>query len=220
MSRTRHAYGDDPSQYGDLFLPGDRTPRGVVVVIHGGFWKAQYDAESLGTPLATALAEEGWAAWNLEYRRVGTGPAGTGGRGGTPGTFDDVAAGIDHLAGLNLDLSRVVTLGHSACGHLATWAAGRGRHGWSERVPVTHVISQAGVLDLRAAHVGGLGAGAVEALLGHAPRPPTSATTLRSSCRWVSRSGASTATRTSTCHRASRRRTSTGCGAPVARRSW
>lgn len=165
---TRHAYGDDPSQYGDLLLP-EGTPRGVVVVIHGGFWKSAYDAGSLGLPLAEALAAEGWAAWNLEYRRVGTGP---GGGGGAPATFDDVAAGIDHLTGLDVDTSTVVTLGHSAGGHLATWAAARGRYGWAEAVPVTHVISQAGVLDLRAAHDADLGAGAVEALLGH---PPTTA---------------------------------------------
>ncbi len=165
---TRHTYGDDPSQYGDLLLPGS-TPRGVVVVVHGGFWKSAYDAGSLGLPLAEALAAEGWAAWNLEYRRVGAGP---GGGGGAPQTFDDVAAGIDLLAELDVDTSTVVTLGHSAGGHLATWAAARGRHGWAEAVPVTHVVSQAGVLDLRTAHADGLGAGAVEALLGH---PPTEA---------------------------------------------
>ena len=114
-------YGDDPSQFGELSLP-DGTPRGVVVVIHGGFWKAQYDL-SLGRPLAGSLVEEGWAAWNLEYRRVG--PA-EGGGGGAPQTFDDVAAGIDRLAGVDgLDTSVVITLGHSAGGHLATWAAGR-----------------------------------------------------------------------------------------------
>lgn len=167
-SMTRHAYGEDPSQYGDLLLPAG-TPRGVVVVVHGGFWKSEYDADSLGLPLARALAAEGWAAWNLEYRRVGNGP---GGGGGAPQTFDDVAAGIDHLAELDVDTSTVVTLGHSAGGHLATWAAARGRHGWAEAVPVTHVISQAGVLDLRAAHADGLGGGAVEALLDH---PPTTA---------------------------------------------
>jgi acetyl esterase/lipase len=157
----RIAYGDDPSQYGELYLP-EGTPRGVVVVIHGGFWKAAYDA-SLGRPLATSLAAEGWAAWNLEYRRVGNG-------GGAPETFDDVAAGIDHLASLGLDLTTVVTLGHSAGGHLAAWAATRGRDAaWPERVPVTAVVSQAGVLDLRSAADDDLGGGAVRALLGHEP---------------------------------------------------
>lgn len=164
-ARTRHTYGADPSQYGELFLPRGE-PRGVVVVVHGGFWRAEFSAEDLGTPLAEALAAQGWAAWNLEYRRVGRGP---GSGGGTPATFDDVAAGIDHLAELGLDLATVVTLGHSAGGHLATWAAARGRYGWDERVAVTQVISQAGVLDLRAADADGLGGGAVRALLGHAP---------------------------------------------------
>ena len=124
------------------------------MVIHGGFWKAAYDL-SLGRPLATALVEQGWAAWNLEYRRVGNG-------GGRPQTFDDIAAGIDKLADLSLDLTTVVTLGHSAGGHLAVWAAGR-----EAAVRVTAAISQAGVLDLVGASELGLGDGAVRALLGH-----------------------------------------------------
>ncbi|MFC4784405.1 alpha/beta hydrolase family protein [Nocardioides sp. MAHUQ-72] len=163
------SYGDDPSQYGELSLP-DGTPRGVVVVVHGGFWKAEYDL-SLGRPLAASLVGHGWAAWNLEYRRVG--PAGSrGAGGGSPTTLDDVAAGIDRLADLELDLGTVVALGHSAGGHLAAWAASRRRFArWEDGVDVTAVISQAGVLDLRAAYVEGLGGGAVEALLGHPPGP-------------------------------------------------
>ena len=160
MSARTVAYGDYQSQYAELHLPGGH-PRGVVVVIHGGFWKAEYDA-GLGWPLAASLAEHGWAAWNLEYRRVGG--AVPGGGGGTPATFDDVAAGVDKLTELGLDLSTVVTLGHSAGGHLATWVGGRS-------ALVTGVISQAGVLDLRAAYADGLGGGAVEALLGHPPGP-------------------------------------------------
>jgi acetyl esterase/lipase len=147
-----HRYGEDHSQYGELTLP-DGAPRGVVVVIHGGFWKQAYGLE-LGRPLADDLAARGWAAWNLEYRRVGNG-------GGAPETLDDVAAGIDALADLGLDLSTVVTLGHSAGGHLAVWAATRGG--------ITAAVSQAGVLDLRSAHADGLGGGAVEAFLGHPP---------------------------------------------------
>ena len=156
-------YGDDPSQFGELYLP-DGVARGVVVVIHGGFWKSAYDY-TLGSSLAASLAAEGWVAWNLEYRRVGDDP---GGGGGTPATFDDVAAGIDKLAELDLDLSTVVTLGHSAGGHLAAWAAGRSRYDeWAGGVDVTHVISQAGVLDLQAASAAQLGGRAADALLGH-----------------------------------------------------
>jgi len=159
----RMTYGDDPSQFGELFLP-EGNPRGVVVVIHGGFWLSQYDY-TLGSPLATSLAAEGWVAWNLEYRSVGSG-------GGAPETFDDIAAAIDKLADTDLDLSTVVTLGHSAGGHLATWAASRGRFDqWSGGVDVTHVISQAGVLDLVAGDAAGLGGGAVQRFLGHPPGP-------------------------------------------------
>ncbi len=158
-------YGDDPAQFGTLHRPAGDS-RGVVVVIHGGFWRAAYDA-SLGEPLAADLAGRGWTAWNLEYRRVGNG-------GGRPETFDDVAAGIDRLAEVDgLDLSTVVTLGHSAGGHLAAWAAARGRFAaWQRaRVAVTAVVSQAGVLDLGAAFADDLGGGAVKALLGTPPGP-------------------------------------------------
>ncbi len=155
----RVTYGEDPSQFAELHRPQGAS-RGVVVVIHGGFWKAAYD-HTLGQPLAASLAEAGWTAWNIEYRRVGNG-------GGTPETFDDVAAAIDALADVaDLDLSTVVTLGHSAGGHLAVWAAGRDE----PRVQVTHAISQAGVLDLVMSERMGLGGGAAAALLGHTPGP-------------------------------------------------
>ncbi|GAA5107549.1 alpha/beta hydrolase [Alloalcanivorax gelatiniphagus] len=157
------AYGDDPAQLAELHRPQGPS-RGVVVVIHGGFWKAAYDL-TLGQPLARSLAARGWTAWNIEYRRVGNG-------GGTPETFDDVAAAIDALAGVEgLDLSTVVTLGHSAGGHLAVWAAGR----TGGLVPVTHAISQAGVLDLVESDRAGLGDGAATALLGHAAGPADAA---------------------------------------------
>lgn len=64
----------------------------------------------------------------------------------------------------------MVTLGHSAGGHLAAWAASRQRfEPWAGGVGVTAVISQAGVLDLRSAAAEGLGGDAVQALLGHEP---------------------------------------------------
>jgi acetyl esterase/lipase len=156
-------YGADRSQFAELSLPAG-TPKGTVVVIHGGFWRARYDL-ALGRPLAASLVEHGWAAWNIEYRRAGNG-------GGSPETMDDVAAAVDALADLDVPLGRVTTVGHSAGGHRATWAASRGRHPrWPERVAVTGVISQAGVLDLRAAYDEHLGDGAVEAFLGHPPGP-------------------------------------------------
>jgi pimeloyl-ACP methyl ester carboxylesterase len=58
-----------------------------------------------------------------------------------------MAAGIDHLAELDVDTSRVVAIGHSAGGHLAAWAATRR----DARVPLTDAVAQAGVLDARLA---------------------------------------------------------------------
>jgi acetyl esterase/lipase len=166
VTTIRSAYGTDPSQFGELHLPtSDRRP-GTVIVIHGGFWRSMYDL-SLGTPLATDLSGRGYATWNLEYRRVGNG-------GGWPGTFDDVAAGIDHLATLAVDTSHVVAIGHSAGGHLATWAAGRSTlpadaPGAGPRVAVTAVVSQAGVLDLATAANQRIGGAGVTNLVGATP---------------------------------------------------
>jgi len=157
------SYGDSETQYLELRRPAAARSRGVVVVIHGGFWKVEYGAD-LGRPLAVDLTRRGWTTLNVEYRRVGNG-------GGVPETLDDVAAAIDWLRTIDgLDLSTVVTLGHSAGGHLATWAAARTRFDrWADGVPVTGVISQAGVLDLEAAYDANLGGGAVEAFVGSAP---------------------------------------------------
>ena len=144
----RHDYGSDPSQFGELTLPAG-VPRGVAVVVHGGFWKTAYGIE-YARPLVPSLVEQGWATWAIEYRRVGKGE---GGGGGNPETFDDVRTAIEELDELVLGVDPstvpVVGVGHSAGGHLATWAAGQGL--------LTHVVSQAGVLDLRGAYTAGLG---------------------------------------------------------------
>ena len=164
---THYDYGPDPAQFGELYRPEGTARAGTVVVIHGGFWRSVHGLE-LGRPLARELAGLGWTVWNLEYRRVGSG-------GGWPATLQDVAAGIDRLAEVpDLDLSRVLTLGHSAGGHLATWAAGRpglpaGAPGAEPAVAVSAVIAQAGVLDLHRAAAEQVGGTAVPDLLGGSP---------------------------------------------------
>ncbi|WP_026556542.1 alpha/beta hydrolase family protein [Arthrobacter sp. 35W] len=164
-----YAYGRHADQWAQLHLPAEATHRGVVVVIHGGYWRSTYGAE-LGDPLARDLAAHGIAAWNLEYRRAGNG-------GGWPETFQDVADGIDALASAaaehGLDLEHVVALGHSAGGHLAVWAAGRaqlpdGAPGAHPAVELSGVVSQSGLLDLAEAARLGLSNHAVANLLGAA----------------------------------------------------
>lgn len=65
-----------------------------------------------------------------------------------------------------------MTLGHSAGGHLAVWAAGRpklrGTPWATPAVPVTAAIAQAGVLDLGSAVSENLGSGATQAFMGEA----------------------------------------------------
>ena len=172
------AYGPHQDQWGELFLPerpSESGLPGIVVVIHGGYWRDRYTAE-LGIPVALDLTARGFAVWNLEYRRAGT--DGAEGAGGWPATFEDIASGIDALTDIaqkyRLDQSKVAALGHSAGGHLAVWAAGRptlpdGAPGANPQVSLMGVVSQAGLLDFTAAWQLGLSAGAVENLMGSTP---------------------------------------------------
>ena len=161
----RHHYGSTRSQYAELFLPDGAEPLGVAVLLHGGFWRARY-GRKLMHPLCADLVARGWAAWNVEYRRLGALSGG-----GYPRTLADVAAAVDHLAsvqerGLSPFLQRgVVAIGHSAGGHLAAWLATRN----DARVPVTGVVAQAGVLDLRLAAELRLSRGVTPRFLGGTP---------------------------------------------------
>lgn len=166
----RLRYGDHADAFGDLWLP-DVTdePVPVVVLIHGGFWLSRFELD-LMDGLAVSAAAEGFAAWNIEYRRVGGG-------GGWPETFLDVAAAVDHLATIDddrLDLDRVVTVGHSAGGQLAVWVAGRHRlppdaPGADPVVRPAGAIAQAGVLDLVSCAEERVGGTACSDLLGGQP---------------------------------------------------
>jgi len=168
MAAPSLRYGPHPDHVANLHLPAGEGPFPTVVLIHGGFWRDGWD-RTLMTALAATLAAAGTAAWNIEYRRVGQEG------GGWPGTFLDVAAAIDHLAGFDaVDASRVVTCGHSAGGHLALWAAARhrlpaGAPGAGPVVLPCAAVAQAPVADLRAAFTAGLGRGAVRDLLGGGP---------------------------------------------------
>jgi len=137
----RIAYGPSPEQVGDLWLP-DESPRRppVVAMWHGGGYVPEVD-RTMMEGIARDLCRRGWAAWNLEYRRVGSG-------GGWPATFADAADGLDRLADAAdvVDLGHVVTLGLSAGAPLALWAAGRRL----AEVRVVGAINQAGLVDLEA----------------------------------------------------------------------
>lgn len=158
---VRLTYGTDPLQFGDLRLP--KRPRSglvpILVNIHGGFWRAQYDLLHAG-PLCAALTAAGIATFNLEYRRVGN-PGG-----GWPGSLSDVISAAHFLRGLasryRLDMGRLLVMGHSAGAQLALCLAGH-------LAGVLGAVSLAGVLDLRRAFELHLSGDAVKEFLGGAP---------------------------------------------------
>ena len=162
----RVTYGDDPSQFVDLWLPADTSAAlPVVVLIHGGFWRAQYGLD-LMEPLAQDLIARGYAVLNIEYRRVGIG-------GGYPETLFDVAAAIELLPTFSvaLDLDNVVTIGHSAGGHLSLWAGSRGAlpdgaAGAKPLVVPRLSIGLGPVFDLAASDAARVGSGAVTDFMG------------------------------------------------------
>jgi acetyl esterase/lipase len=144
FARTQHRrYGPHRQNRADLHVPRDGDTRfPVVVLIHGGYWRATY-GKIVMKPLAADLVRRGFATWNIEYRRIGRRQGG-----GYPATFADVSAAIDRLAELDderLDLSDVTYIGHSAGGHLALWAASRDEE---SRVEPTRVIAQAPITNL------------------------------------------------------------------------
>jgi acetyl esterase/lipase len=167
------SYGLDPQHRIDVWLPGHRGPHSVVLMVHGGCWTTSIADRSLMDWVADDLRRTGYAVWNIDYRGVDL-PGG-----GYPGTFVDVAAAADALAGhaaeFQLDTSHVVAVGHSAGAHLALWLAGR-HHlpeasvlRTADRLPIAHVISLGGLPDLEAtAHApdNGCGTEVIQQLVG------------------------------------------------------
>ena len=155
----RIPYGSGEFHFAESRVPQTDGPYPVAIVIHGGFWRALFGLDYIG-PACDALTAAGIATWNIEYRRLGH--AG----GGWPGTFDDVSNAADHLQSIapqyNLDLNRVIAMGHSAGGHLALWLGTRKK--W-----LRGVISLAGVGDLRRAWELKLSNSVVAEFLGGSP---------------------------------------------------
>jgi len=152
------------ADHGDGILDVHRPPgpvRGVVVLLHGGFWRSIWDRTHI-RPMAAALAVDGWLVVTPEYRRAGAG-------GGWPMTFDDVtrAAGsaralLAEAGAAVADTVPTVLVGHSAGGHLALWLATR-----PETADVVdRVVALAPVGDLDRAWADGTGDTAIADFLG------------------------------------------------------
>src|SRR5829696_8330071 len=132
-------YGPGAEQVADVRFAGELPPgRPVLVVVHGGFWRPQFDRVHV-RPMTEALAAAGWTTVTPEYRRV-------------PGRPDlgvgDVVAAVHAVAGRPEFTGRPVVLaGHSAGGHLALQAAAT----LDPPHAPTGVLALAPVADLRLA---------------------------------------------------------------------
>jgi acetyl esterase/lipase len=149
----RIAYGGDPLQFGELRVPTTGGPHPLAIVVHGGCWLAKIggmDARAVAAdnmrPAAAALTDAGIATWNIEYRRLGNDG------GGWPGTFKDVANAADFVRTLarehRLDLTRVISIGHSAGGHFALWLAARPKLPKTSELYSSDPLKLVGVVDL------------------------------------------------------------------------
>lgn len=154
--------GPQAHQVYDVWLaPATRTTEAgapqagvTVVLVHGGFWRAEWDRTHL-RPMAQALADAGYAVALPEYRRTGM-PGGS-----WPGPGVDLATALAAIRADEGLPTPTVLVGHSAGGHLATWLV---HH--PEAVGVLGAVSLAGCLDLRMVGRLGLDDGAADALMG------------------------------------------------------
>lgn len=150
------SYGESADAVADVFASPDRdTGLPVLVLVHGGYWRPEYDRAHL-RPTAAALARRGHLVVSLEYRRIPGDP---------DATTSDIRTALAALPGL---LARhgvaadrdVLLVGHSAGGHLALWAA---THAASR---IRACVALAPVADLLEAQRLDLDDGAVTAFLG------------------------------------------------------
>jgi acetyl esterase/lipase len=172
------SYGTDEMQKVDVWLPAGRGPFPTVVMVHGGCWTTSIADRSLMNWIADDLRKDGIAVWNIDYRGVDR-PGG-----GYPGTFLDAARAADaltaHAEEFHLDTKRIVSVGHSAGGHLALWLAARPKLPMGSPlrtagpIRISHAISLGGLPDLEATAASpdnGCGTEVVARLVG----PPTPA---------------------------------------------
>jgi len=116
----RMQWGAEEWQFADLYMPDEpsdfQKDEGIpcIMLIHGGFWKKKYGLE-LMAPIAEELADNGIAAWNVEYKRWEDGDEGV-----WQDTLSDIMRAWGQLALLpGIDIVRSMIMGHSAGGHLA-----------------------------------------------------------------------------------------------------
>ncbi|MFJ7294779.1 alpha/beta hydrolase [Streptomyces collinus] len=118
-AKTTHKYGTHPRQTLDAhWNQSSSKPKPALVLIHGGYWYHQTDWSSS----AERFAAEGFQVFAIRYRLNF--------EAAWPAQRDDVADAVawirSHAAEFDVDPDRVLLLGSSAGGQLATDAATHG----------------------------------------------------------------------------------------------
>ena len=178
------AYGPQPAQQGDLYLPtGTHGRRAAVLVIHGGGWvegSRQFD-----TGLSELIASQGLVVFNIDYRLADKTKPDT----RWPAQLVDAQMAVRflraHATQFDIDPARIGEMGDSAGAQLAVFlgvlprnVAGDGAElNANQRPNVAAVVDQFGPMDLPG--MGLYAAGSIEALFGVAM--PTGAALLTAS---------------------------------------
>jgi acetyl esterase/lipase len=137
-------FGKSEDQVIDFYLPKDSREK-LIVLIHGGYWRPEYDRKHLA-PLADALKRIGWPVALIEYRRI---------IGNPDAMMSDV---LDAIEEVSKRYSKLILIGHSAGGHLALIA--------SHKVNASAIIALAPLTNLLSAEKLDLDEGAVSDFLG------------------------------------------------------
>jgi acetyl esterase/lipase len=153
-------YGPHPDHIADIRFSTAAAAAGaqykpLVLIVHGGFWRPQYDRTHTG-PMAEAIADAGYTVASVEYRRIPGDP---------DKTLSDVSNALAELpTRIDKHNGKVILVGHSAGGHLVLWLT------QTRRSPaLIGTLALAPAADLQLAHDLNLGDGAVQSFLGAPP---------------------------------------------------
>lgn len=104
----------------DASVPMVSDGAAAVIVVHGGGWEAG-DRRTYVNPLLRLLEDSAYAWFSIDYRLAPAHPF--------PAATEDVEAAVRHIHGrageFGIDPSRVVLIGESSGGHLASLAGAR-----------------------------------------------------------------------------------------------
>lgn len=136
------AYGSDPAQAGDVYVPSGQGPFPAVVTIHGGgFIKGKRE---MMAPIAQTLVSAGFAVFNIDYRLAPRFPY--------PAAVDDCRAAVaflrQHASEFSADPRKIGILGGSAGANLADMVGVLGEGPLDQDSRVAAVVSLSAPTDL------------------------------------------------------------------------